>query len=372
MKKDNWFVLVIGLATLALFFVPTGFENSLLVKDIQYVRATILSVDNTGLDNYSIVTTGEQKLTVRIDQGTFTKDTLEATNILLGQKRIDKMFVPGDRALTVLRLDPSHKKILEVRASDYYRQDLEWMLFACFALFLVAFSRFIGLKALLSFVFTALSFWKVLIPFYLRGYPPLLVAMGIVLTCTVVITLLVAGLNRKGLVALLGTTTGIIFTALMAIGFGYYFKIPGTSQEFSESLLYTGFMNLNLSEIFISVIFISSAGAVMDVSMDIAAALDEISHRLPNLSQMELMKSGFRIASPIIGSMTTTLLFAYSGSFMFAFMAFMAKGTPLTCIVNLNYISAEILHTLVGSFGLVLVAPLTAIIGSILYTYRKN
>jgi uncharacterized membrane protein len=65
--------------------------------------------------------------------------------------------------------------------------------------------------------------------------------------------------------------------------------------------------------------------------------------------------------------MTTTLLFAYSGSFMFVFMAFMAKGVPMITIFNTNYIAAEILQTLVGSFGLVLVAPLTAIIGGIVY-----
>ena len=130
-------------------------------------------------------------------------------------------------------------------------------------------------------------------------------------------------------------------------------------------------MNLNLSDIFISVVFISAAGALMDVSMDISAAQNEIIHRLPDLSHSELMKSGFRIASPVIGTMTTTLLFAYTGSFMFAFMAFMAKGTPFASIVNTGFISAEILHTLVGSFGLVLVAPLTAIIGAFVYT-KKN
>ncbi|MBR3713347.1 MAG: YibE/F family protein, partial [Bacteroidales bacterium] len=37
------------------------------------------------------------------------------------------------------------------------------------------------------------------------------------------------------------------------------------------------------------------------------------------------------------------------------------------CIVNSNYISAEILHTVVGSMGLVLTAPLTAVVGGIIY-----
>jgi uncharacterized membrane protein len=69
--------------------------------------------------------------------------------------------------------------------------------------------------------------------------------------------------------------------------------------------------------------------------------------------------------------MTTTLLFAYSGSFLFVFMMFMAKGTPMVNIFNTNYIAAEILHTLIGSFSLVLVAPATAIIGGYVYTKNK-
>ena len=65
--------------------------------------------------------------------------------------------------------------------------------------------------------------------------------------------------------------------------------------------------------------------------------------------------------------MTTTLLFAYSGSFTFVLMVFMAQGMPMEYIFNISYVSAEILLTLVGSFGLVLVAPVTAVLGGLMY-----
>ena len=48
----------------------------------------------------------------------------------------------------------------------------------------------------------------------------------------------------------------------------------------------------------------------------------------------------------------------------------MAQGTPLYTIFNLKYVAAEILHTLVGCFGLVTVAPLTAVTSGILLTRR--
>ncbi|MBU0955169.1 MAG: YibE/F family protein, partial [Spirochaetes bacterium] len=60
-------------------------------------------------------------------------------------------------------------------------------------------------------------------------------------------------------------------------------------------------------------------------------------------------------------------LFAYSSSYISLLMVFMAQNIPLANMLNLSYISADILTTLVGSFGLVTVAPLTALIAGLLY-----
>jgi hypothetical protein len=39
------------------------------------------------------------------------------------------------------------------------------------------------------------------------------------------------------------------------------------------------------------------------------------------------------------------------------------QGVPLTNLFNLIYVAAEVLKTVVGSFGLVMVAPFTAVVG---------
>lgn len=362
--RDKIFLLVIVAMSCILALLPTGFENKELVADIQYEKSEVLETNNSELETFSIVTTGTQKLTLKVLSGKFKGDTLQAYNILTGQKRLDKIFKAGDNVLTVIQMNEDKTECVSARADDYYRKNIEIILFVCFALFLILFAKLTGFKAIISFVFTALALWKLLIPAFLKGYSPILVSLGVLYLCSCVVILLVAGLNKRGLVALLGCIVGVGITALLSSLFGYFFKIPGTVQDYSETLLYTGFSGLNLSDMFISTIFISSTGAVMDIAMDISSSQAEIIRRKPDLSSKELMISGFRIAAPVIGSMTTTLLFAYSGSFMFAFMAFMAKGTPFISITNTSYIAAEILHTLVGSFGLVLVAPLTAIVGS--------
>ena len=65
------------------------------------------------------------------------------------------------------------------------------------------------------------------------------------------------------------------------------------------------------------------------------------------------------------------LLLAYSGSYIALLMVFMAQGTPVALMLNYKYVAAEIVHTIVGSFGLVTVAPLTAITSGLLLTGRR-
>lgn len=53
-------------------------------------------------------------------------------------------------------------------------------------------------------------------------------------------------------------------------------------------------------------------------------------------------------------------------------MVFMAQGTPVELMLNYKYVAAEIVHTIVGSFGLITVAPLTAITSAWLLTRGKR
>ena len=53
-------------------------------------------------------------------------------------------------------------------------------------------------------------------------------------------------------------------------------------------------------------------------------------------------------------------------------MVFMAQGTPVALMLNYKYVAAEIIHTIVGSFGLVTVAPLTAITSGLLLTKKRR
>lgn len=184
--------------------------------------------------------------------------------------------------------------------------------------------------------------------------------------------LLVAGFTRKAYAAILGVILSSLFACALSMVFGRLFKIHGAVMPWAESLLYSGYQHLNLTAIFLSSIYLACSGAILDLAIDISAAMEEIVEKKPGIPKQELIKSGFSIGRAVLGTQTTTLLLAYSGGFIAMMMVFMAQGTPILNILNLKYIAAEIMHTLIGCFGLILVAPLTALISGIMLSKTKH
>lgn len=365
LNPDRISVIIVTFIALILFLLPTGFPTN-QYPDSQRVSALVVDTDDSMLYSTGIILQGEQVCTLRILSGPFKGQEIEGINRMMGKLEFDKIFAKGDKAFVVLNLQGN--QILFANIIDHYRINLELLLFGAFIILLIGFAGWVGAKALLSFMLTVLMLWKVLIPSLLKGWNPIVVSMVVVILLTLIIIILVGGFNRKSFVAALGSLSGTLLTCILAIMFGKYFNIHGAVMPFSESLLYSGYAHLNLTEIFIAAIFIASSGALMDVAMDISAAVYELVEQNPDITAENAIKSGFNIGRAVIGTMTTTLLLAYSGGYIALMMVFMAQGTPTLNIMNLKYVSAEILHTLVGSFGLVTVVPFTAFAAGIIFT----
>ena len=104
--------------------------------------------------------------------------------------------------------------------------------------------------------------------------------------------------------------------------------------------------------------------------MDIASAMAEVKSKKPDIMCRELIQSGFNVGRAVIGTMTTTLLLAYSGGYLTLLMLFASQDTDFVRIINYRMVAAEILRTVAGSIGLVLIAPITAVIAGWIYSYN--
>ncbi len=321
---------------LALFFLPTGYEGALSYQNADRVPALVLSTDESDIYDTGLVRTGDQRCRVRILGGQFAGTEADAVNRLSGSLAQEKLFSAGEKAFVVV--SHSGDAITTVYMTDHFRLGKEAVLTGLFLLLLI-FARGTGLRAILPFIDTILLMWKVLVPSLLNGYNPIWVSLGLVMALTALILMLIYGWDRRFLAAVSGAALGILVTAVLGAVFTNLFQIHG---------------------------------AVMDLSVDICSAVYEVVQKKPNIRAKEAISSGIAVGRAACGSTTTTLLLAYSGSYIALLMVFMAQGTPVELMLNYKYVAAEIVHTIVGPFGLVTVAPLTAITSRFLLTRGRK
>ena len=334
-----------------LFFLPTGFEGALIYTDAEHCAARVLEADNSRVLDTGLVRSGEQTCTLEILGGRYKGQILEGFNMLNGSLEQDKIFAAGDKAQVVIH--SREGQVTSVSMIDHYRISKELLLALAFGAFLIFFAGQTGLRAILSFILTVLAFWKILVPVYLQGANPIWVGLAATALLTILIISLVYGFDRRALSAISGAMLGILVTCLLGILCTDQFQIHGAVMAYSESLLYSGYPDLNLTQIFM-------------------AGIHEVIEKKPTIGWREATRSGMNVGRAAMGTMTTTLLLAYSGGYIALLMVFMAQGTPLSNILNYKYVAAEIADTLVGSFGLVLVAPFTALTSGWLLTRGRK
>lgn len=349
-------VICLGLIML-LMLAPSPYHR-VVHPNQERVPVRIDAIDNQDLKHMGALLVGEQLCTVTVLKGRHKSAVFEAVNLMSGSLERDKVFKVGDRALAVI--DSVNEGTPFVNLVDHYRLKATFLLLMAFVIMLIAFAGAIGARSILSFVLTLLMIWKVFIPSILSGFSPLLVGCLMTVVLTAMIISLVFGIDKRSASAIMGSLLGTFLTLFLSILLVGIFKIEGAVLAHIEGLIYSGFGHLDLTQIYIASIFIACSGAMMDVAVDIASAVDEVVKHNPNLDRKAAILSGLSVGRAVMGTMTTTLLLAYSGGFISLLLIFMAQGTPLINVLNLKFVSAEILHTLIGSIGLVTVAPFTA------------
>ena len=332
-------------------------------------QARVLEVDDSdvmpifkGVQDF-----GTQRLKVELDDGRAAL----AYNEIRCQPEFDKKFRPGD--IAQIHLSEPDDGDERIAALNHWR--LGWMavLFVLFSALLAVFGGWTGIKALFSFVFSCFTVWKLLIPLCLSGWNAAWVAFAVVSVLTAVIMYLVAGPTRKGVAAFLGAMLGVAASLGLAFFFTAALRLDGVTMPHVLELFGSGRLPLvpaDLADIFVGAVILASSGAVMDLAMDIASGVEEVARHNPALPRRQLFMSGVRIGRSVVGTMTTTLLLAYSGGYLTLLMRFAHEGTSPLVFLNTPLVASEIVKTLVGSFGLVLVAPFTAFVAA--WVCRRN
>ncbi len=356
-KNISILLMAIVLIVTSLFYFQGKSDDG-----VKMYRAKAIMVDDSDVIVAGPSAIGSQKVTVKILNKDRKDEVHEADNFLLGQLDFDQIYEAGDTLIVAIRGEGND--IQYIRCVEYYRLPYILGLILLFVIVLLIYAKWIGFRALLSFIGTFFILFKILIPMLLKGYEPIIIATMSLGLITGVIIFSVAGFTNKGYAAFLGTVVGLTLTLFAALIIGDRVGLIGMTAPYAQAIFFNGNFHLDMNDIFYASVMIGASGAAMDIAMDVSSSVNELKEQNPAMTFQELRKSGFTIGRDVIGTMTTTLLLAYSGGYLTLMMMFHIKGTHIEQLMNMKIVFAELLRILVGSLGLLMVAPITAFIAA--------
>ncbi len=240
-----------------------------------------------------------------------------------------------------------------------------------FLLLIVLIGRSKGFATILSLIFTASAIFLVYIPSILKGYN---IYVSTIINCIFIILvslILLNGMNKKTLCAILGNIGGVAVAGILAVIMNNLLHITGLIDEDYTFLAYleTG-VPIDLQAVIWGGVVIGSLGAIMDVAMSIASAMNELSAHMQKKSFSRMLKSGMNIGKDAIGTMTNTLILAYIGGSLAMVLLLTAYNRNVLYLFNLEMIAVEVVQAVVGSMGILFAVPVTAIFAA--YIFNKE
>ncbi|MBS4024120.1 MAG: YibE/F family protein [Clostridia bacterium] len=339
----------------------------------EIVRGKILEIMDVPMDveQYGSFVKDVQTVVVEITQGDFKGEVLTLDHVLSGNLAYDFYLDEGD--LVLLWIETVDGDLVSAYVSEIVRDRYLSYLTIFFVLVLVIVGGMQGVKTVLTLAITGFFILKVLLPTILAGYNPIgitIIVASFIVTISLIIT---SGLNRKTAAAILGTIGGVVVAGIIALVMSSMTKLTGLSNDEAQMLMYIPQqIEFNFRGLLFAGMIIGAMGAVLDVGMSVASAMDEVRRANPDLSTRRLIHSGFNVGKDIMGTMSNTLILAYTGASMPLLLVFMAYDTPLVRIVNLDLIATEIVRALAGSIGLIFAIPITALAAGFLYRQQRN
>lgn len=296
--------------------------------------------------------------------GPFRGRTVEIRHFITGTPAYDIVIAHGDRVLAAIETT-AEGEIAEVVIADQERDRYLYILAGLFALLLIALGGKQGLKSLLSLVIIGVLVLYVFIPLLLRGYSPIALAVLVAVIATAFTMALVGGPNRKSAAAMAGTVGGVLVAGVLAIVMGNLIHTTGLAEQEAQMLLFipqgVGF---NFPGLLMSGIIIGALGAVMDIGMSISSSIAEVKRANPALNHRELFLAGMNVGRDVMGTMSNTLILAYTGSALALLLLVRAYNVEFIRLINMDSIASEVLRALCGSIGLVSAIPITALAAS--------
>lgn len=363
-------LVFLALFAAALFAANSGWEGYTITDStgIEYetARVTAVLADNAVADDriegYRV---GNTTLQLKLLTGRYAGGEVVVTNYLSAMYNVDV----GTGDTVTVRIDTTGAGQYQVSIYNYNRTPWLILFVAVFALALTLLGGMQGLRAFLGLVFAFVSIVFLLIPLTLRGYPAVPLTIALVAVTSIVSFYLLGGWQPKTVGGALGCICGVCFAALLGAAAIRLVHISAYQMDEAEALLLVqAERGLKMNGLFLSGILLTALGAVMDIAMSVASAMDELKVKRPDITRKELFLSGMKVGKDATGTMANTLVLALAGSSLNMMLLIYSYQVSFTQLMNTDFVTVEVIRGIAGSLGIILAVPCVAAITAVLLT----
>ena len=232
---------------------------------------------------------------------------------------------------------------------------------ACAALVIaVAGSR--GARALIALLAATILIVRFGLPAMLSGASPVLVAGGTALAVGALTTIVSEGFSRRSTAAILGISASLTVVGLLSIVLDQllaFTPFAGDAELLNLMPLLGG--EVDLRGIGLAAALIGTMGIIDDVAATQVAAVDELRQSARRDSDLVIATRALSIGRAHIAAVINTLPLAYfAAALPLVVSTLIAPGDLLTRISS-ESVAVEIVRSLVGTVGVLLVMPLSTV-----------
>ncbi len=334
---------------------------------LHYVKARVLSVDEENLTEDELEAgryIGTQELTLRILTGDSKGEVITMTNYM--SRTINVRCHEGQTILICADIPDNAEPYYTIY--NYDRSPAVLAILLIFAAAVLLIGRKQGLLSILGLTYTVFFIILFLVQAVFHGFSAVgTTAVTILCTCLASL-LLLTGFTKKTVVGVLGTLLGVLISGVAFLAFSQMLHLSGYNSESAESLLLivqtTG---LELKPLLAVCVLITALGAVMDVAVSVSSALYEIVSLNPDITRRALIASGMNIGRDMIGTMTNTLILAYTGTALPTMLLLLGYGYQFNQLISSDYLAIELSSGIASTIGVVMTVPLASVIAALVF-----
>ena len=235
---------------------------------------------------------------------------------------------------------------------------------------LVIIGKFRGFKTFICFY---LSYFFIILYIILMGLGINAIILSIIICLLSAVTSLfiLNGINKKTISSFISVAIILSFILIIALFIGNNANIQGFTYESLENIgSYSFDINYSMVDVLIGMFLVCTIGTVIDTSISVSSALNEVYVNNKDLSDKELFQSGMNIGRDILGTTINTLYFAFIGGFIAFF--FWHKNMGVEYIINYKVFVSEVIELLFCFIGSIMIIPVTSYITTKYLKKRLN